>query len=114
MSSLTPPQFKVENPEFSYQHCPMFGLELELQISHAGEKWEPTSALTLNTSGISGYEMGVMIEKEDGTWTEPYRAPKIAVLINGEYERNTLIDALQKIGLMTLAVYGKRNLSNEE
>jgi len=55
-----------------------------------------------------------MIEKEDGTWTEPYMAPKIAVLINGEYERNVLIDALQKIGLMTLTVYGKRELSNNE
>lgn len=114
MSSLTPPEFKVENPEFSYQHCPMFGLELELQISHAGEKWESSSALTLSTVDISGYPMGVMIEKEDGTWTVPYMAPKIAVLINGEYERNVLIDALQKIGLMTLTVYGKRNLSNEE
>lgn len=106
MSSLTPPELRVKNPEFTYRNNDCMALELEVQISHPGEKTGADAVLTFYTGDISGYEMDVMVADGTGKWSPIVGAEGVSIRINGEYERSILVAALQKIGLLTKSVYG--------
>lgn len=109
---LTPKNFKIKNPEFVYRNNDAMAMEISLEIGPDTGKSSKTT-LTFRTSNISGYDMEVMlggefdpVTKED-IWTEPYSVGAISIKFDGGYEREILIAAFQKIGLMTIPVYGK-------
>jgi hypothetical protein len=108
MGYLVARQLAIRNPEFEYNTSDVMGLEMEVQIGQPGDKLSGLSTITFRTNQISGYDMKVMVQKDhSGAWCQPAEVGAISIQIRGEYERQILIAALQKIGLMTLPVYGK-------
>lgn len=107
-----PKEFKLKNPEFVYSNNDCMALEISLEIGPEEGKSSKT-ILTFRTSQISGYDMEVLFEGEydrvnkKHTWTGPYSTGAVSIQFNGGYEREILIAAFQKIGLMTIPVYGK-------
>ena len=109
---LTPKDFDIKNPEFKFRNNDCMALELELKIGPDQAKSSKT-VLTFRTNQISGYDMQVMFDsrydpKSDTfMWEGPYQTGAISIEFDGGYEREVLIAAFQKIGLLTLPVYGK-------
>ena len=107
MTPLIPKELDIPNPEFSYTNDDAMALELAVQFGPDREK-STKSTLTFRTSNISGYPMKVMIETDRfGEWHGPIEVGAVSIEFNGGYERDILIAALQRIGLMTIPVYGK-------
>lgn len=108
MSFIVPRQLATRNPEFEYSNSDVMALEMQVQIGQPGDKLSTHSTITLCTNQISGYNMRVMVQKSGSqAWCQPADVGAISIQIRGEYERQVLIAALQKIGLMTLPVYGR-------
>lgn len=108
MGYLAAKQLAIRNPEFEYNTSDVMALEMEVQIGQPGEKLKGLSTITLRTNQISGYDMKVMVQKADSdAWCQPVEVGAISIQVRGEYERQVLIAAFQKIGLMTLPVYGR-------
>ena len=109
---LTPQKFKIKNPEFVYKNNDCMAMEIALEIGPDTGKSSKTT-LTFRTSNICGYEMEIMLGGEfdsvtkEAIWTEPYPVGAVSIRFDGGYEREILIAAFQKIGLMTIPVYGK-------
>jgi hypothetical protein len=107
MTPLIPKELDIPNPEFSYTNDDVMALELAVQFGLDREK-STKSTLTFRTSNISGYPMKVMIETDKfGEWHGPIEVGAVSIQFDGGYERDVLIAALQRIGLMTIPVYGK-------
>lgn len=107
MSSLIPKELKLTNAEFHYENEDCIGLELAVQFGPEDEK-STLSTLTFRTSNISGFPMTIMAETDKfGEWRGPIEVGAISIQFRGGYERDILIAALQRIGLMTVPVYGK-------
>jgi hypothetical protein len=105
---ITPSRLRVRNPEFKWSNNDVMALEMEVQIGQPGDKLSTYSTITFRTNQISGYDMRVMVQKQHSeAWCQPAEIGAISIQIRGEYERQILIAALQKIGLMTLPVYGR-------
>lgn len=108
MGRLVARKLAVRSPEFEYNNNDEMALEMEVQIGQPGDKLSTHSTITLRTNQISGYDMQVMVQKSGSqAWCQPAHVGAISIQINGEYERQVLIAALQKIGLLTLPVYGR-------
>jgi hypothetical protein len=108
MGYLVAKQLAVRNPEFEYTTSDVMALEMEVQFSHPGDKLDANSTITLRTNQISGYDMQVMVQKKHSdAWCQPVEVGAISIRVRGDYERQVLIAAFQKIGLMTIPVYGK-------
>jgi len=109
---LTPKDFDIKNPEFKFRNNDCMALELELKIGPDKGKSSRT-VLTFRTNQISGYDMQVMFHsrydpKADAfLWEGPYQTGAISIEFDGGYEQEVLIAAFQKIGLLTLPIYGK-------
>ena len=83
-------------------------LEAELQIGHPHEKKDSLSVLTLCTNNISGYQMAVTVQGDYGSeWSQPIDVGAVSITLRGDYERQILIAFLQKVGLLTIPVFGK-------
>jgi len=105
---MTPEEFELHNHAFAYRNKDVIGLEAELQIGHPSEKTDSLSVLTLRTNNISGYDMAVTVQGAYGSqWSEPINVGAISITVRGEYERQILIAFLQKVGLLTIPVFGK-------
>lgn len=108
MGRLVARKLAVRSPEFEYNNNDEMALEMEVQIGQPGDKLSTHSTITLRTNQISGYNMQVMVQKLGSqAWCQPADVGAISIKVNGEYERQVLIAALQKIGLLTLPVYGR-------
>jgi hypothetical protein len=108
MGHLVARQLAVRSPEFEYNTSDVIALEMEVQIGQPGEKLKGLSTITLRTNQISGYDMKVMVQKSGSdAWCQPIEVGAISIQVRGEYERQILIAAFQKIGLMTLPAYGR-------
>jgi hypothetical protein len=106
--SLTPSKLRVRDPEFQWSNYDSIALEVEVQIGQPGEKLSTYSTITFRTNNISGYDMQAMVQnKHSDAWCQPVEIGAISIQIRGEYEREVLIAALQRIGLMTVPVYGR-------
>lgn len=110
--ALIPEDFNIKNPEFQYNNKDVMALELAVQFGE--NKCKATkSTLTFRTSQISGYDMQVMLgggydnENKKQLWAGPYLTGEISIEFTGEYERDILIAAFQKIGLLSSLTYGK-------
>lgn len=108
MSSLIPPEINIRNVEFAYENEDDHGLELAVQFGFYEDK-STKSTLTFRTSNTGGYPMKLMVEMENqfGEWKGPVEVGAVSIQFMGSYERDILIAALQRIGLMTVPVYGK-------
>lgn len=110
--ALVPEKINIKNPEFEYRNADVMGLELELQFGK-NEGKSTKSTLTFRTSQIGGYDMEVMLGKgydyknKEHLWSGPYPMGEISIQFTGEYERDVLIAAFQKIGLLSSLRYGK-------
>ena len=108
MGRLVARQLAVRDSEFEYNTSDVMALEMEVQFSHPGDKLDANSTITLRTNEISGYDMRVMVQKANSSaWCQPVEVGAISIQVRGDYERRVLIAAFQKIGLMTIPVYGK-------
>jgi hypothetical protein len=58
----------------------------------------------------TGYDRKNMKQR----WAEPYPTGEISIEFTGEYERDILIAAFQKIGLLSSLTYGKIGRSSFE
>jgi len=105
---LTPSKLRVRDPAFEWSNNDVMALEMEVQIGQPGDKIDTYSTITFRTNQISGYDMQAMVQKKHSdAWCQPVEIGAISIQIRGDYERQILIAALQKIGLMTLPVYGR-------
>jgi len=110
--ALIPDQVNIKNPEFEYHNRDVMGLEFAVQFGKNEGKATKTT-LTFRTSQIGGYDMQVMLgegydyENKKHRWGGPYLMGEISIEFTGEYERDVLIAAFQKIGLLSSLPYGK-------
>lgn len=105
---MTPEEFDLLNPAFVYRNKDVMALEAELQIGHPHEKKDSLSVLTLRTNNISGYQMAVTVQGDYGSeWSQPIDVGAVSITLRGDYERQILIAFLQKVGLLTIPVFGK-------
>lgn len=110
--ALIPEDFDIKNPEFEYRNKDVMALELAVQFGENKDK-STKSTLTFRTSQIGGYDMQVMLgggydnKNKKQLWAEPYLTGEISIEFTGEYERDILIAAFQKIGLLSSLAYGK-------
>jgi hypothetical protein len=105
---MTPEEFELHNPAFVYRNKDVMGLEAELQVGHPADKNHSLTVLTLRTNNISGYNMAVTVQGGYGSqWSEPIDVGAISITLRGDYERQILIAFLQKVGLLTIPVFGK-------
>lgn len=107
MTTLIPKELKLTDAEFHYENDDCMALELAVQFGPYEEK-STKSTLTFRTSNTSGYAMKIMVEIGGlDQWKGPIEVGAISIQFQGAYERDILIAALQRIGLMTVPVYGK-------
>jgi hypothetical protein len=110
--ALIPEETGIKNPEFEYHNKDVMALELAVQFGENKGK-ATKSTLTFRTSQISGYDMKVMVgegydhKNKKHCWSGPYKMGEISIEFTGEYERDILIAAFQKIGLLSSLTYGK-------
>lgn len=107
MTKLAPKELKVPNVEFAYENEDCMALELEVQLGPHLDK-STLSTLTFRTSNLGGYPIKVMVgDFVYQNWGAPVEVGAVSIQFQGSYERDILIAALQRIGLMTTPVYGK-------
>ena len=100
--ALIPENIDIKNPEFEYRNKDVMGLELAVQLGKNTGK-STKSTLTFRTSSIKGYDY----KNKEHLWSGPYPMGEISIQFTGEYERDVLIAAFQKIGLLSSLTYGK-------
>ncbi len=106
--ALSPSELEVENAAFVYRNNDVMALEAEIQIGGSADKTWTSATLTFRTCQTSGYEMKVSLQDSMvGRWSAPIEVGAISVEIVGDYERQVLIAFLQKVGLLTVPVFGK-------
>jgi hypothetical protein len=116
---LIPEDFNIKNPEFEYRNKDVMALELAVQFGENKDKYTK-STITFRTSQIGGYDMQVRVgtgydrKNMKQRWAEPYPTGEISIEFTGEYERDILIAAFQKIGLLSSLTYGKIGRSSFE
>lgn len=104
---LTPKKLAVRSPEFEWRNSDMMGLEVEVMVGQPADKFNALSTITFRTNQIGGYDMRAMVQgKHSDAWCQPVEVGAICIQIVGEYERQVLIAALHRIGLLTKLVYG--------
>jgi hypothetical protein len=87
--------------------------EIEFGVGVDGFKSECESFIDVNADLGSTYPLGVAV-KIKGEWHVAEEATAVRVIIRGEYERNSFRHAIQKVGLMTLPIYGKMKSPEDE
>lgn len=106
--TITPKGLEVENAAFVYKNKDVMALEAEIQIGRCADKHHTSSTITFRTNNISGYDIKVSAQGSHwDQWSEPMHVGAISIEIVGEYEREILIAFLQKVGLLTVPVFGK-------
>jgi hypothetical protein len=107
MTRLAPKMLEVPNVEFAYENEDCMALELEVQLGPDLSK-STLSTLTFRTGNLSGYPIKVSVQDSVyQNWQAPVEVGAVSIQFEGSYERDILIAALQRIGLMTVPVYGK-------
>ena len=111
MRRMAPKQIAINDPEFECEGGGRAALEVQAQFGYSANKTDCHSTLTLRTNQMGGYQMRVMVDLDDGKgWYQPvegWGVGAVSIEINGDYERQELIDAFQQIGLLSLLVYGR-------
>ena len=103
-----PTHLAIDNPAFVLQNKDVMGLEAEIQIGHRADKMGTSAVLTFRTNNISGYDMNIMMQGVHGSaWQKVEQVGAVSIEIVGDYEREILIAFLQKVGLLTVPVFGK-------
>lgn len=108
MRRIAPKQIAIRDPEFECEGGGQSALEVQVQFGYSAHKTDCHSTLTLRGNQMGAYSMRVMVDLDDGKgWYQPVEVGAISIEINGDYERQELIDAFQQIGLLSLPVYGR-------
>jgi hypothetical protein len=79
-------------------------LGLVVHIGGEGEKFSVESYIDISTA-IGGYEMIISYRRGQESW-ETVDVDSIRIKVVGQYERNALISALQRVGMLSTVVYG--------
>jgi hypothetical protein len=99
--------------EFKYnEHDTACNLDVEFGVGVDAYKDACESFIDVNADMGSTYPLAVAV-KIKGEWHYVEEVAAVRVIIRGEYERNSFRHALQKVGLMTLPVYGKMKSDKE-
>ena len=111
-----PMPLKLEKPEFKYEFDSWLPIQLTVEVGEDGHKTEAQSLVHIRTDN-GGYPMTLAVQTGDylnRKWQVVEDIYDIGILVEGSYERGGLIEALQRLGLMTLPFYGKMGDTSEE
>jgi hypothetical protein len=111
-----PMPLELEKPEFKYKLQSWFPLELNIQVGEDGHKTEAQSLIHIKTDN-GGYPMTLAVQTGsylDRKWQVVGDIYDIGILVEGSYERQALIQGLQRVGLMTIPFYGKMDSNPQE
>jgi hypothetical protein len=108
---------ELNKPDFKYEFNSWLPFQLNLEVGEDGHKTEAQSILRLATDN-GGYPMKLMFK----TWSQEEKAyvwyqsetHEIGILIEGSWERDGVIEAMQRAGLMLMPYYGTMNSQQEE
>lgn len=106
--------FPVPPTEFKYNTEDLASnLSIEFGVGKDAYKDECESFIDVNADmgGAYGLNIGLKI---GGQWYSAEECQAVRVVIRGQYEKNCLIEALRKTGLMANLFYGKMELTPEE
>jgi hypothetical protein len=101
--------------EFKYtEYDVASNFEIEFGVGVDDHKYDCKSYVDVNADLGGAYGMDVAIKNQNGEWIALEEIRAVRVIIRGEYERNSFRHALQKVGLMTLPIYGKMKTPEEQ
>jgi hypothetical protein len=113
VAKLTPPQFQVADPAFVLTKEPnAMPLEIEVQFSQLLDKADTSTVITIRSENTGGYPIEVLTQNNvwppnDNEWESLGDVGAVSLKIPGNWEQDELIAFFQKLGLMTIPVYGK-------
>ena len=108
-NTLIAEELKVKDATFEYSNDDVMALELAVQFGPDKDK-STKSTVSFCTGNIGGYPMKILLQP---TWggeyvpERPIEVDAVTIQFTGSYERDILIAAMQKIGLMTMPTYGR-------
>lgn len=106
--------FPAPPTEFKYNTEDLASnLNIEFGVGVDAYKDECESFIDVNADMGGAYRLNIGL-KIGGQWYSAEECQAVRVIIRGEYEKNCLIEALRKTGLMANLFYGKMELTPEE
>ena len=115
MSTSSMP-LELENPDFKYEFNSWLPVQLTVEVGKDGHKTEAQSLIHIRTEN-GGYPMTLAVETgayPNRKWQVVEDIYDIGILVEGSWERQGLIEALQRAGLMLMPYYGKMDSTQEE
>lgn len=112
--------YPVHNLDFKYslsENDPLHHhtANISVELGHPHGKLDTHSVLDIETINNGGYGMNIAIQTDwNGEWGEITEVNRVRISIFGDYEQDELVKFLQRVGLLTIPVYGRMETSNEE
>jgi hypothetical protein len=106
----------LDEPDFKYEFDSWLPIQLTVEVGEDGHKTEAQSLIHIRT-GNGGYPMTLAVQTGDYSnrkWQVVEDIYDIGILIEGSWERQGVIEALQRAGLMLMPYYGKMDSTQEE
>ena len=116
MSNKDEMPLKLNKPEFKYEYNTWRPFQLSVEVGEDGHKTDAQSMLHLRTDN-GGYPMKVAVKVgsyPNYKWYVVEDQYEIGILIEGSWERDAVIESIQKAGLMLIPYYGKMDSQQEE
>ena len=107
---------ELEKPDFKYEFNSWLPVQLTVEVGEDGHKTEAQSLIHIRTDN-GGYPMTLAVQTGDYSnrkWQVVGDIYDIGILVEGSFERQGLIEALQRAGLMLMPYYGKMRDTSEE
>lgn len=105
----------LNKPDFKYEFYSWLPIQLTVEVGEDGHKTEAQSLIHLRTEN-GGYPMTLAVQTGDYTdrkWQVVENIYDIGILVEGSWERQGLIEALQRAGLMLMPYYGTMDSTTE-
>jgi hypothetical protein len=106
----------LNKPDFKYEFNSWLPIQLTVQVGENGHKTEAQSLIHIRTDN-GGYPMTLAVQTGDYSnrkWQVVEDIYDIGILVEGSWERQGLIEALQRAGLMLMPYYGKMDSNPQE
>jgi hypothetical protein len=107
---------ELDKPDFKYQFSSWLPIQVNVEVGEDGHKTEAQSLIHIKTNE-GGYPMTLAVLTGDYSnrkWQVVEDIYDIGILVEGSWERQGFIEALQRAGLMLMPYYGKMDSKPEE
>ena len=107
---------ELDKPDFKYQFSSWLPIQVNVEVGEDGHKTEAQSLIHIKTNE-GGYPMTLAVLTGDYSnrkWQVVEDIYDIGILVEGSWERQGFIEALQRAGLMLMPYYGKMEETPEE